>query len=85
MALYEHLEGRTTQVYSRPWSTSSINRRYQELPELLQVGLRLARPPDPPPPAEQQALQRHVVGTLRIAWRSGNTWHLYHRSPRCTL
>ena len=59
VALYERLEDRTTQMYWRPWSAASINRRYRELLELLQIGPGLARLPDPPPqPPEQQALQR---------------------------
>ena len=58
VAIYEHLEGRATQVYWRPWGTSAVNRRYQELQELLQIGLRLARPPDHPLPPERQVLQR---------------------------
>ena len=85
MALYERLEDRTTQVYWRPWSASSINRRYQGLLELLQVGLRLARPPDPPPLRNNRPCNGRLEGSLKTAQRSGKAWHWYYRNPRCTL
>ena len=85
VALNEHLEGTATQVCWRPWGTSSINRRYQELQELLQVGLRLARPPDPLSPRSDRLCNGRLVGTLRIARRSGKEWRLCRRSLRCTL
>ena len=59
MVLCDHLEGRASHVYWRPWGSPAVNRRFQALHELLQVGLRLARPPDPPPPSpERQVMQR---------------------------